>query len=394
MKIEERKIKIRDLIAGYKEDDSTSRVVALDGTLDVRPEYQREYVYDDKKRDAVINTVLQGFPLNIMYWVDRKDGTMEVLDGQQRIISICRYARNDYSVKIPAPTGGYNPTNYPNLPKGTLMTDGKPEPFTQLAFLEYELTVYVCEGTDKEKLAWFEIINIAGEVLETQEIRNAQFHGPWLTDAKSVFSRKNCAAHKRYGKYMAGEYIRQKYLETVFIWAADAEGVTGKDAVVTYMQKHRHEADANALWTYFENVFKWIETVFGREVDKSMKGVQWGLLYNAHKDDNLDAKYIQRRVKQLLADKEVQKNSGIYQYLLEGETRKAERYLSLRQFDKDDMLTRYHEQEGKCAICKRQFTFADMQGDHRIPWSKGGKTEYSNLDMLCTPCNIKKSDCG
>lgn len=392
MKIEERKVKIRDLVAGYQEDDSTSRVVALGGNLDVRPEYQREFVYDDKKRDAVIYTVLQGFPLNIMYWVDRKDGTMEVLDGQQRIISICRYARNDYSVKIPAPTGGYNPTNFPNLPDGSLMADGKPEPFTKLAFFEYELTVYVCEGTDKEKLAWFEIINIAGEVLETQEIRNAQFHGPWLTDAKSVFSRKNCAAHKKYGKYMSGDYIRQKYLETAFVWAADAEGITGKDAVVTYMQKHRHEKDANALWTYFENVFKWVEKIFGREFDKSMKGVQWGVLYNAHKDDNLDAKYLQKRVKQLLADKEVQKNSGIYQYLLEGETREAERYLSLRQFDKDDMLTRYHEQEGKCAICKKPFAFADMQGDHRTPWSKGGKTEYSNLDMLCTHCNIVKSN--
>lgn len=392
MKIEERKVKIHDLVAGYEEDDSTSRVVALGKKLDVRPEYQREFVYDSKKREAVINTVLQGFPLNIMYWVDRKDGTMEVLDGQQRIISICQYAHNEYSVKVPAPTGGYINTNFPNLPGGTLMADGKPEPFTKLAFFEYELTVYVCEGTDKEKLAWFQIINIAGEVLETQEIRNAQFHGPWLTDAKSAFSRKNCAAHKKYGKYMSGDYIRQKYLESVFVWAADAEGITDKDAIVTYMQKHRYEDDANALWMYFENVFKWVEKLFGREFDKSMKGVQWGLLYNAHKDDNLDAKYLQKRMKQLLADKEVQKNSGIYQYLLEGETREAEKHLSLRQFDKDDMLTRYHEQGGKCAICKDPFAIADMQGDHRIPWSKGGKTEYSNLDMLCTQCNLKKSN--
>lgn len=392
MKIEERKIKIRDLIAGYSEDDSTSRVVAMGGKLDVRPEYQREFVYGEGQRDAVINTVLQGFPLNIMYWVDRKDGTMEVLDGQQRIISICRYAQNYYSVKIPAPTGGFNPTNYPNLPAGNWLPDGRPEPFTRLAFEEYELTVYVCEGTDKEKLAWFEIINIAGEVLELQEIRNAQYHGPWLTDAKSAFSRKNCAAHKNYGKYMAGEYIRQKYLETAFTWAADAEGITGKDAVVTYMQKHRYDADANALWTYFEAVFKWVEKVFGRGADKSMKGVAWGLLYNAHKDDNLDPAYMQKRVKELLKDKEVGKNSGIYQYLLEGETRAAEKYLSLRQFDKEDMLTRYHEQGGKCAICDKPFDIKDMHGDHRTPWSKGGKTEYSNLDMLCTTCNLKKSN--
>lgn len=393
MKINERKVKVRDLIAGYQEDDSTSRVVALDGTLDVRPEYQREYVYDESKRDAVINTVLQGFPLNIMYWVDRKDETMEVLDGQQRIISICRYAKNEYSVKIPVPTGGYNTMNYPNLADGNFKADGTPEPFTKLAFLEYELTVYICEGTDSEKLAWFQIINIAGEVLEDQEIRNAIYHGVWLTDAKSVFSRKNCAAYKNYGKYMKGEYIRQKYLETAISWAADMEGIKGKNAIDSYMQKHRFDADANELWAYFENVFKWVEKTFGRNPDKqSIKGVQWGLLYNAHKDDNLDSAYMQDKVKKLLADKEVQKKSGIYQYLLEGESKDAEKHLSLRQFEKDDMLTKYHEQNGKCAICGDPFAFEDMQGDHRVPWSKGGKTEYSNLDMLCVPCNIKKSN--
>jgi len=288
--------------------------------------------------------------------------------------------------------GGYNTVNYPNLPDGDFRDDGTPEPFTKLAFLEYALTVYVCEGTDAEKLAWFQIINIAGEVLEQQEIRNALYHGAWLTDAKSVLSRRNCAAYKNYGKYMNGECIRQKYLETALIWAADAEGITGKDAVDTYMQKHRYDANADALWKYFESVFQWVVKVFGRNFDKSMKGVQWGLLYNAHKDDNLDAEYIQKRVKELLADKEVQKNSGIYQYLLEGETTEAEKYLSLRQFDKDDMLTRYHEQGGLCAICKKPFEFEDMQGDHRIAWSKGGKTEYSNLDMLCVPCNIEKSN--
>lgn len=392
MKINETKIKVRDLIAEYQEDDSTSRVIAWGGNLDVRPEYQREYIYKDEQRNAVINTVLQGFPLNIMYWVDRKDGTMEVLDGQQRIISICRYARNDYSVKIPAPTGGYNTVNYPNLSEGSFRSDGTPEPFTRLAFLEYELTVYVCEGTDKEKLEWFQIINIAGEVLEDQEIRNALYHSAWLTDAKSVFSRRNCAAHKNYGKYMAGEYIRQKYLETAFRWAADAEGMSGKNVVEEYMQKHRGDNSADDLWDYFERVFKWVETIFGRNVDKSMKGVAWGLLYNAHKDDNLDPAYMQKRGKELLADKEVGKNSGIYQYLLEGETRVAEKYLSLRQFDKGDMETRYHEQDGKCAICGKPFDMKDMHGDHRKPWSKGGKTEYSNLDMLCTTCNLKKSN--
>ena len=374
------KLPVRDLIQGYSEDDATSRVRAWGGKLDVRPEYQREFVYADDKRDAVINTILKGFPLNIMYFVDRKDGTYEVLDGQQRIISICRYATNKYSVKVPAAAGGFNTVNYPNL-----FDEDRDR------FLDYELQVYVCEGSDKEKLEWFEIINIAGETLANQEIRNAIYHSAWLTDAKSAFSRRNCAAYKNYGKYLNGDYIRQAFLETAFRWAADAEGITGKDAVEQYMQQHRNDKNADALWKYFEDVFRWVKDTFGKNIDPSMKGVQWGLLYNQHRNDNLDPAYMQKRMKELLADKEVGKRSGIYQYLLEGETSAAEKWLSLRQFDKDDMAAKYHEQGGLCAICGKPFDQKDMQGDHIVPWSKGGKTEYSNLQMLCVPCNLAKS---
>ena len=387
MKIDEMKLKISDLIEGYSENDATSHVVAWGGKLDVRPEYQREFIYPDDKRDAVINTILNGFPLNIMYFVDREDGTYEVLDGQQRIISICRYRTNHaISVKIPVATGGYNPLNYPNLPD-------EGEKFSKEAFNDYELTVYICHGTAQEKIDWFQVINIGCETLTNQEILNAMFHGKWLTDAKSVFSRRGCAANKFYGKYMDGDYIRQKYLETVFKWAADAEGITDKDAIKLYMQKYRNMDDANDLWKYFENIFKWVQKNFGKNFDKSMKGVPWGLLYNRHKDDNLDPTYLQKRMKELLADrKEVGKPSGIYQYLLEGETLEAQKYLNLRKFDDTDMQIRYNEQGGKCAMCGESFNIKEMQGDHRIPWSKGGKTEYDNLDMLCKQCNWIKSN--
>ena len=392
MNINERKITVRELVENFREDDTTSRVTAWGGKLDVRPEYQREFVYDDDKRDKVINTVLNWFPLNIMYFVERGDGTFEVLDGQQRIISLGRFAQNKFSVKIPAATGGYNPVNFPNLPEGD-STGGKPERYTKAAFLDYELTVYVCEGTDKEKLDWFEVINIAGETLSRQEIRNALYHGAWLTDAKSAFSRRNCPANKNYGKYMAGEYIRQKFLETAFLWAADAEGITGNDAVVLYMQKHRADKNADELWKYFENVFAWVQKNFGRAIDPTMKGVAWGILYNEHKDDNLDPDYLGRRMKELLADKkEVTKRSGIYQYLLEGETKTAERYLSLRKFDADDAQAKYHEQGGKCALCGKPFELKEMHADHITPWSRGGKTVYENLQMLCARCNLAKSD--
>ena len=375
MIINEMKLSVGDLIQGYHEDDATSRVVAWGGKLDVRPEYQREYVYGEGQRDAVVNKVLNGFPLNIMYFVDRQDGTFEVLDGQQRIISICRYAMNQYSVKVPAATGGYDALNYPNL-------------YDELRdkFLGYELHVYVCQGTDKEKLDWFQIINIAGETLEQQEIRNALYHGPWLTDAKSVFSRRNCAAHKNYGKYMAGDYIRQKYLETAFSWKAAQEGYTGRDAVAEYMKAHRADKDANDLWSYFEAVFRWVQDIFGKQFDKSMKGVAWGMLYNEHKDDMLDPAEMQRRVRELLADTEVLRKSGIYAYLLTGE----EKHLSPRQFDADVALAKYHQQGGKCAICGQPKDFKDMHADHIVPWSKGGKTVPENCQMLCIPCNEKK----
>lgn len=376
MKINMIKVPVKELIQGYSEDDQTSRVRAWGGKLDVRPEYQREYVYSEDKRDAVINTILKGFPLNIMYFVDRKDGTYEVLDGQQRIISICRYATNKFSVKIPSASGGFNTVNRPNL-------------FDEDAdrFENYELQVYICEGTDKEKLEWFQIINIAGEELETQEIRNAIYHSAWLTDAKSLFSRRNCVVNKKYGKYLAGDYIRQKFLETAFTWHADYEGITGKDAVVDYMQKHRGDKNADELWKYFEDVFNWVEATFGK-YDKTMKGVKWGLLYNQHKDDMIDAADIQKRIPSLLADREVQKKSGIYEYLLTGD----EKVLSLRTFDETDKITMYHRQGGKCNICGKPFDIKDMHGDHVKPWSKGGKTELDNGQMLCTECNLKKSN--
>lgn len=374
MVIDEMKVRVGDLVQGFVEDDATGKVTAWGGKLDVRPEYQREYVYGEGQRDAVINTVLKGFPLNIMYFVARPDGTYEVLDGQQRIISICRYAKNMFSVKLPTAMGTFNTVNYPNLFDDQLK-----------AFDDYELKVYICTGTEQEKIEWFQIINIAGEVLEKQEILNATLHSAWLTDAKSVFSRTNGACNKNYGKYMTGQVIRQKFLETAFRWHADYEGITGKEAISLYMQKHRQDVNANGLWKYFEDVFKWVQKNFGK-YDKNMKGVEWGLLYNEHKDDNLDTKVIQEEINNLMSDPEVQKKKNIYEYILEGN----EKVLSLRTFDDDIKKTVYTQQEGKCAICGKPFDIGEMHGDHIIPWSKGGKTVIENCQMLCRDCNLKK----
>ncbi len=384
MEIHMMKLRIRDLITDYHEDEETSKVTAWGGNLDVRPEYQREYVYDDQKRDSVINTVLNQFPLNIMYFVDRGESTVgaryEVLDGQQRIISICRFATNSaISVKLPAATGGYNIVNYPNL-------------FDELRerFLDYELQVYICQGTDKEKIDWFEVINIAGEKLEKQEIRNAVLHSAWLTDAKSVFSRRNGAANKRYGKYYSGDVIRQKYLETSFRWAADHEGIGGKDTetvIRQYMMSHSQDANADALWKYIEDVFSWVESTFG-PFDRNMNGVEWGYLYNRHKDDTLDPKTIREQIRTLMSDDEVQKKSNIYEYILTGE----EKVLNLRTFIERDRITMYNRQNGLCNLCGKPFRMEEMHADHIIPWRKGGITDLSNGQMLCTKCNLTKSD--
>ena len=260
----------------------------------------------------------------------------------------------------------------------------------QEAFLNYELQVYICEGTEKEKIDWFEDINIAGEKLEKQEIRNAVLHSAWLTDAKSVFSRRNGAVNKKYGKYLSGDVIRQKYLETAFRWHADAEGIRGKDmenVIRQYMMNHSDDKNADVLWKYTENVFDWVEKTFGG-FDKTMNGVEWGYLYNKHKDDTLDPEEIQKRIAELMADDEVQKKSAIYEYILTDE----KKVLNLRTFSERDKITMYNRQKGLCAICGKPFEMKEMHGDHIIPWSKGGKTDLSNGQMLCTTCNLAKSD--
>lgn len=375
MKITPIKLKLSELVKGYIEDESTNRVVAWDGKLEVRPEYQREFVYDDKKRDAVINSVLNKFPLNSLYFVDRKDGTYEVLDGQQRIISICRFVTmTGIAVKIPDKVnGGENRMNWPHVKK--FYPD----------FLDYELDVYICDGTEQEKLDWFQVINIAGEVLEKQEILNAIYHSAWLTDAKSAFSMRNCPAHRHYGKYFSGDCIRQKYLETAFRWKADDEGVEGPEQVAAYMQKHAEDANANELWRYVERVFEWADNTFG-PYDKLMKGVEWGLLYNRHKHDHLDPVAISEQVKKLLADEEVQRKKNVYQFVLEGD----ERLLNLRQFSETERRTMYERQDHKCAMCGNEFEFAQMHGDHVVPWARGGKTTLDNGQMLCRDCNFAK----
>lgn len=358
MKIKLHEITIREVFEGYKNSEEDG-VVGYGGKLNIRPKYQREFVYKDSQRDAVIDTVRKNFPLNVMYWVKSGEDEYEVLDGQQRTISICEYVNGDYSI------------NYQKF-EGLTIDE-------QSEILDYKLMVYICEGTDKEKLEWFKTINIAGEKLTDQELRNAVYTGKWLTDAKRYFSKRGCVAYQMAHNYLSGVPERQDYLETVLKWINDGN-------IEAYMCEHQQDVNANELWLYFNGVISWVKTIFPKW-RKEMKGVNWGALYNQFKDKSFDAEELENEVSRLMQDEDVTKKSGIYLYLLSGE----EKYLNIRAFTPNMKREAYEKQKGVCPHCGNFFEIEQMEGDHVTPWHAGGKTNSDNCQMLCMDCNRKKS---
>ena len=358
MKIELKEITIREVSKEYFNDNEEG-VVGFDGKLNIRPKYQREFVYKDKQRDAVIETVIKNFPLNVMYWVKNEDDTYEVLDGQQRTISICEYVTGSFSL---------NSMYFHNL------TNVEKE-----QILDYKLMVYFCEGNDKEKLDWFKTINIAGEKLTNQELRNAIYTGTWLTDAKRYFSKSNCVAFNIGNDYLTGSAIRQDYLETAISWLSN-------DNIEQYMAENQNKPNANELWLYFNSLINWIKVVFPK-YRKEMKGVNYGVLYNTFKDKEFDAKKLEEEITKLMQDEDVTKKSGIYEYVL---TRK-ERYLSIRAFTDKQKREAYERQKGICPKCSVEFELNEMEADHITPWHEGGKSTAENCQMLCKHDNRIKS---
>lgn len=366
MKIELQRIPIRKVIADYK-DSAEEGVIAYGGKLDIRPKYQREFVYTGKQRDAVIETIKSNFPLNVMYWVKTDQGNFEVLDGQQRTISIGQYINGDYSIDFSGRTAMFH-----NLTKEE-----------QNQILDYELMIYFCEGTNKERLDWFRIINIAGEKLTDQELRNAVYTGPWLSDAKLKFSKSNCAAYllaNDGGQLVSGSPIRQEYLETALSWIND-------DRIEDYMAKHQHDLNADELWGYFQNVIAWVRKNFP-DYRREMSVVCWGELYNKFKDVNLDAEKLEIEIKELMKDEDVTKKSGIYEYILT----RNEKYLNIRTFSDNQKREAYEKQKGICVKCGEHFEIEEMEADHITPWHEGGKTISENCQMLCKEDNRRKSD--
>ncbi len=358
MKIDLEKITVEKLTDGFA-DNAEAGVVAYRGKLDIRPPYQREFIYKDKQRDAVIDSVRKDFPLNVMYWAVREDGNYEVIDGQQRTLSICQYVNGDFSIK--------------GLAFHNLKDD------QQKQICGYKLMVYFCSGTDSEKLDWFRTINIAGEEHTDQELRNAVYAGPWTADAKRFFSKTGCPAYGLASEYVDGSPIRQDYLETAIDWFSEGK-------IDEYMSMHQHDKDAKPLWGYFQTVIGWVKATFP-EYRREMKHVRWGPLYNGYKDKNLGATKLAKEVARLMEDDEVGKKSGIYPYLLT----RDERYLNLRAFSDKEKREAYERQKSRCVKCKKKFDISEMEADHVMPWHEGGKTNAANCQMLCKDDNRRKA---
>ena len=342
MTIKQIEVTVGDVFRGYVNNDEQG-VRGYDGKLDIRPPYQREFIYNENEQRAVIDTVLKGYPLNVMYWVKRSDDAecpYEVMDGQQRTLSLCEYVAGNFS---------YEFKNFFNL-----------TPDIQKKILDYRLTVYVCEGEPSEKLEWFKTINIAGKPLNEQEINNAVYAGPFVSDAKRHFSKSNCGAYRLGKNLVNGTPIRQDFLKKALEWMAEHETREGKrQSVVGYMAKHQHDPNANNLWTYFQNVLNW----------------------------TLDTADLAKRISSLMRDSEIQRQQGIIPYVLTGD----EHYLDLRAFPEDIKLAVWEKQNHICPLCGKEFDYEFMEGDHITPWCDGGRTVIENCQMLCKECNRRKS---
>ena len=363
MKIELKEISISEVYNWYINNEE-DWVIWYGWKLNIRPKYQREFVYWEKQRNSVIETVMKNFPLNVMYWVKNEDWTYEVLDWQQRTISICEYLDSNFHIKWNDDEILY----FYNLEK-----DIKEK------FENYKLMIYFCEWTDSEKLDWFKTINIAWAQLTQQELRNAIYTWTWLTDAKKYFSKTGCAASDVWSDYLRGSSIRQEYLETAISWISDWK-------IEEYMAKNQKEPNANELWLYFKKVIDWVEIVFPK-YRKEMKWISWGILFNEFKNEKFDSKKLEEEISIFMQDEDVTKKWWIYEYILTWK----EKFLNIRAFTDKEKREVFEKQKWICKKCKKHFELNEMEADHINPWSKWWKTNKQNCQMLCKNCNRTKS---
>ena len=367
MNINELTITVEQLTAGYSHSPD-GKVTGYSGKLDIRPPFQREFIYSPEQQQAVINSIINGFPLNVMYWVKTGPDSFDMLDGQQRTLSICEYIDGNFSI---------HDKNIHSQPEDI-----------RRKINDYQITIYVCEGGESEIMDWFKVINIAGEKLTKQEARNAVYKGSWVSDARYRFSRDKCEAEKIASDYMSGSAKRQDYLEAAIRWIADRDSIKGDDDPVSaYMSFHKDDINSNELWLYFKAVIDWVRLLFPVPAN-AMKGIEWGKYYNRYHNVKFDAQKIAERVKELQDDEDVTSSKGVYEYVLDGD----ERHLSIRKFPDRIKRRVYERQEHRCAKCGQEFELSRMEADHILAWSKGGHTVEDNCQLLCRKCNAVKSD--
>lgn len=377
---------VGDICKGFVFDKNEGKgLFGLDNQLIIQPEYQRNYIYGDGKRDAaVVESLLKGYPLGLMYFVRNADGMYEVLDGQQRITSFARYVNQSWPFAVDL--------------------DGKPryfdslDPDQQQRITGTPLTIYVCEGEPSEIQAWFEIINIAGVPLVKQELRNAAYHGPFVTRAREVFSNTGNANMNRWKTYVSGDPKRQAILETALDWVSNGN-------IDDYMAKHRYDTDIDELKNYFDTVIDWVDSVF-EYTGSEMCGRDWGRLYREYHKNAYPKDKVTERVNALLDDSQVTDKKGIFEYILGGE--KDSRLLNIRVFDKKTIKAVYRKQTAEaeargvsnCPLCaighdanaKRIYKESEMDADHVTAWSRGGATSEANCQMLCKTHNRAKGN--
>lgn len=387
MKADLKQYTVKDVTEGFVYNEYEGKgLYGLAGTLVIQPEYQRNYIYGDGKKDvAVIDSLLKGYPLGLIYFNDG-DVSLEVLDGQQRITSIGRFVTGKFAIK----------------------RDGKEQTFSSLPqddrekILGSELLVYVCNGTEYEIKEWFQTINISGVPLNKQELLNAVYSGPFVTAAKAIFSNSGNALQQKWASYVKGDPKRQEVLEVALGWVAASKGIS----IDRYMADRRHDGSIDELKGYFTSVIDWIGSVFTRPPDKEMRGLEWGRLYEEYHNTPYNAAVIEARLADLRSDPAVRNSKGIYEFLLGGE--KQTQLLDVRLFDEKTKRQAYQQQtsaaeatgRSNCALCAigtnanatKIWTLNDMDADHVSAWSKGGSTDISNCEMLCVTHNRAKGN--
>lgn len=378
-------ITVKDICEGFVYNELEGKgLFGLSGKLTIQPEYQRNYIYADGKKDvAVIESILKGYPLGLIYFVKIDDDNLEVLDGQQRITSIGRFVTNKFAVKDDNGMEQY----FDGIAKDK-----------QKKILETALLIYECEGEESEIKEWFKTINIAGVPLNNQELLNAVYSGPFVTLAKEEFSNSQNANVQKWSAYIKGSVNRQAFLERALDWVSKGE-------IGDYMSSHRHDKDIKELKTYFNSVIDWVSGVF-TDVESEMCGREWGRLYEEYHKNAYDPAKVSKEVHKLYADPYVKNRKGIFEYILGGS--KDTKLLNVRVFDEATKKSVYKKQteaakkkgESNCPLCaighdankEKVWTISEMDADHVAAWSKGGATSAKNCQMLCKTHNRAKGN--